>query len=211
MNTLVFIVYLIGIIPAIISAMASLVSFTNIVAISAIVVGSLAYFIPSDAFINEYANKPEEIADFKEKKSKTAKFSLKVGFWAFIVSTVFSFIQASVPPQKTAWMMAGTYAAGQIIANPKLQETTGNVVNLINSKVKAETLELNASINDLQKKVDSQEKAEKTADDNKEVNAALKSAQDAAKSVADDSIKSAKTAAKNAASDAIKNAVDTAK
>lgn len=59
--------------------------------------------------------------------------------WMIIVGSVASILQALLPDERTAWMMLGAYTAQEVLANPTLQQTTHNIVELINAKIVSET------------------------------------------------------------------------
>ena len=75
-------------------------------------------------FIMDFHNTPENW--------KLWRKLIKIGTITFVSSLL---LFPVVPTEKTVYMMVGAKASSEIIANPKVQETGGKVLQLINQKL----------------------------------------------------------------------------
>ena len=70
----------------------------------------------------------EDVKQFRSMIDKLIKYS-------FISLLVSAFLVAIIPSERTAWLMVGAYAGQKIAENEKVQELSGKVITIIESKI----------------------------------------------------------------------------
>ena len=120
---LVYFIYSISGLKLILS-LATVCSFCALFISTAIKLGRENYSWNYD----RHGNLKEDVKHFRGMIDKIVKYS-------FISLLVSSFIVAIIPSEKTAWLMVGAYAGQKIAENDKVQELSGKVITIIESKI----------------------------------------------------------------------------
>jgi len=78
--------------------------------------------------LNRDGTLKEEVVKAREKMKTLVKWSLSV----FLISGFFAML---LPSERTAYMMVGAYSAQKVAENPKVQEMSGKVLKIVESKL----------------------------------------------------------------------------
>lgn len=133
MGSLVFLIWGIGMI----SPFNVLITLLTVAAIVGVVI--TAIWLMCNAAVDWKYDRYDDI-EKKQKLHSTQNTALQYWLKFSIVGFIFAMlINILVPTERTAWMMVGVLTAEKLLENPAVKETSANVLNLINAKIKQET------------------------------------------------------------------------